>query len=180
MGGPPLGCTATGTAPWPAACPGPAARAAATPLAWRPRPSACRWRGRNTSCRPWRPLRRRRRKETGAARAWAAACRGRGTRWWSSCASSTWPVGSGTRPARIRSRRRRRKGEDRTHEREKKAGLDRRRSALSSGEAARARAPPPSPPAPREGPNGRGNPEDTEEGYPVEISGRKRAFSYFL
>lgn len=36
--------------------------------------------------------------ETEAGLAWAAACRARGTHWWSSCASSTWRAGSGTRP----------------------------------------------------------------------------------
>jgi len=89
------GYTETGTAPWPAGGPetgGAAAETRASPR-W---PSGRRWRGRSRDCRPWPLLLR----WTGTGRgASAAESPETGTRWWSSCASSTWHVDSETRPA---------------------------------------------------------------------------------
>lgn len=93
------GYTETETAPWPAGGPEPAGAAAETRRASPPWPSGCRWRGRSRGCRPWRLLRPLR-TGTGAGRgASAGGSPERGTRWWSSCASSTWRVGSETTPA---------------------------------------------------------------------------------
>lgn len=93
------GCTGTGTGPWPAGGREPAVAAAETRRASLPWPSGCHWRGRSRGCRPW-PLLLPRRTGTEAGRgASAGASPEPGTRWSSSCASSTWRVGSGTRPA---------------------------------------------------------------------------------
>lgn len=93
------GCTGTGTAPWPAGGPETGGAAAETPPASLPWPSGCRWRGRSRGCPPWPPLLPRRTGTEAGRGASAAESPERGTRWWSSCASSTWRVGSGTRPA---------------------------------------------------------------------------------
>lgn len=90
--GRPRGCTGKGTGPSPAGGQGPGGAGAGTPRA-SPWPSGSRWRGRSTGCSPWQPQQR-----TEAGRALVAECQGRGTRWWSSYASSTWHGGSGTTP----------------------------------------------------------------------------------
>lgn len=93
------GCTETGTGPWPAGGRARAAAAAGTRRASPPWPSGCHWRGRSRGCRPWpRPQPPRRGTEAGRG-VWAAESPAPGRRWWSSCASSIWRVGSGTRPA---------------------------------------------------------------------------------
>lgn len=90
--GPAPGCTVTATAACPAGGPEPAAAAAGTRRAslW---PSASRWRGTSTGYSPWRQ-----RPRTEAGPEWEAVSPGRGTHWWSSSFSSTWPVCFGTRP----------------------------------------------------------------------------------
>lgn len=93
------GCTGTATAPWPAGGPARAGAAAATRPACPPWPSGCRWRGRSTGCRPWPPPPPRPTGTAAGRGASAAASPERGTRWWSSCASSIWRAGSGTKPA---------------------------------------------------------------------------------
>lgn len=93
------GYTETGTEPWPAGGPRRAGAAAATRRASPPWPNGCHWRGRSRGCRPWPPpLPPPKGTEAGRG-VWAGGFPGPGTRWWSSCASSTWRVCSGTRPA---------------------------------------------------------------------------------
>lgn len=93
------GYTETGTVPWPAGGPGLAVTAVETRRASLPWPSGCRWRGRSRGCRPW-PLLLPLRTGTEAGRGvLARESPEPGRHWWSSCASSTWRVGSETRPA---------------------------------------------------------------------------------
>lgn len=93
------GYTETGTAPWPAAGPGPAVAAAETRRACLPWPSGCRWRGRSRGYRPWPQLQPLRTGTEAGRGALAVESPELGRHWWSSCASSTWRVGSETRPA---------------------------------------------------------------------------------
>lgn len=90
-------CTVTETGPYRTDDPGRAGAGAATRPAY-PWPNVCRWRGKSTGCSPWRP-----RQRTVADRVLGAASPGRGTHWWSSSFSSTWRVGSGTKPGETES-----------------------------------------------------------------------------
>lgn len=92
-------CTETRTAPWPAGGPEPAVAVAETRRASPPWPSGCRWREKSRGCRPWPPpLPPRTGTEAGRGES-AGVFPEPGRHWWSSCASSTWRVGSETRPA---------------------------------------------------------------------------------
>ena len=93
----PPDCTGTGTGPWPAAYPGLAGVGAVKPRAYQLQPNGCHWHEKNTGYPPL-PLQPLPLMGTETGRAWAARYRENGKRWWSSCVSSTWHVGSGTRP----------------------------------------------------------------------------------